>query len=76
MPSTRTPPVSSLEPIGETKVAYRSRGGVEIGCYWAKNKWDPYFKLGLADDYAYLDLREKDFLTLLTILEQSKSLMN
>lgn len=66
--------VFTTTPINHTEVAYKSRDGFEVGCYWRLTSWIVYLKVEKNDEKSYVFLMKEDFTKLLTLLEKAKAL--
>ncbi len=58
-----------------TEIQYRSRGGLEVGCFTSgkKNEWNLYLKLERYDSNSFVFLDKKDIDDLTDLLQQAKT---
>jgi len=63
-------------PSSYTEVSYQSRSGFEAGCFWgSNNEWKTYIKLEKYDSKSIIRLEQKDYTTLLNLLEKATELL-
>ena len=65
--------IFNSNPNNYSEVSFKSRGGVDAGCYYSKGKWETYLKLEKYDSDSYAFLNQNDFSTLLSILVKAQS---
>lgn len=58
---------------GYSEASFRTRDGIEAGCYWSKGGWAIYMKVSASDNESYILLEKEDFNKLMSLLDLAKS---
>lgn len=62
----------STTPDSFTDVAYRTRGGIAIGAFYANKRWNPYLRLDRYDPRTSVNIDQNEFESLRDLLTQAK----
>ncbi|MFX1707013.1 hypothetical protein SAMN05660461_6161 [Chitinophaga ginsengisegetis] len=56
-----------------TEIEYKSRGGLEAGCFYSKKQWSTFLKLARFDDKSFVIMKDGDIIQLLSLLNDAKA---